>query len=284
MRPVTTATLILRVAALLAQPVVMVAHPGIDEQLGRLAEQMEEDPSDATLHLRRGNLFRLAGNWEAALAEYEQAAWYDPRLDAVDLERGQLFLEAGRPVSAGPFLNRFLARHPTHPEALLARARTRVALGQTAAAAADFTRAIDSIPLATPEHYLEWARTLSAAGRHDAAIRGLDAGLVRLGQVSVLQRTAIDIEVKRGNYDEALNRVERLVTQSKHPEAWLAWRGDILILAGRTTEARRALWAALEALESRPPHRRSAKRIRELELHIHVTLDGLRDGPRASVD
>src|SRR5437870_950367 len=76
-------------------------------------------------------------HWPAALADYERAALLDPTLAAVDFARGKTLLHAGSPGQAKSALDRFLAKHPEHAEALATRARVLVILGERLAATAD---------------------------------------------------------------------------------------------------------------------------------------------------
>jgi tetratricopeptide (TPR) repeat protein len=139
------------------------AHGPLQEQIDALTAQIERDPS-ATAYLRRGELHRLHEDWDAALADYQRAAALMPADDSVDFLRGRALLEAGKPAEAMLALDRYLARHPDHVEALVTQARTLRALGHYRAAAAEYTRAIERLPRPDPDHYLERAR-IEAADR-----------------------------------------------------------------------------------------------------------------------
>ena len=44
-------------------------HPGIDEQITDLTELIANEPENATLFLRRGELHRIHRNWDKATAD-----------------------------------------------------------------------------------------------------------------------------------------------------------------------------------------------------------------------
>src|SRR5206468_12433739 len=119
-----------------------VAHGPIHEQIDAVTKQIQADPHNATLYLKRGELRRVHQEWDLALADYDRAAELNPKLDQIDLSRGKLFLASDRPEQAKACLDRFLAKYPDHPDALTTRARVLVNLRQRLAAAGDFTRAI----------------------------------------------------------------------------------------------------------------------------------------------
>ena len=97
----------------------VLAHPGIDEQIADVTARIAEDPKDAGLYLKRGELHRIHLDWAAAEADYLRARGLDPGLDAVDLGLGTLRLDAGKPAEALEALDRFLEQRPDHvPERL----------------------------------------------------------------------------------------------------------------------------------------------------------------------
>ncbi len=220
-RLLATAAVCLAVAAGGSPPAS--AHADPDEQIADLGGRIAKDPKDATLYLRRGELHRHLREWGAALADYHRARKLDHGLAAVDLCIGALMLDSGRPRRSMRYLDRFLAGHPDNVEALVTRARARVKLGEPVAASRDFTSAIDShrgADLPRPEHYLERAEALTAAGAShlDEAIQGLDEGLERLGQPVTLQILAIDLETRRGSLEAAEARRRHLDAQRDLPQ------------------------------------------------------------------
>lgn len=259
-----------------ARPVF--AHGASDRQIQELSVRIEREPGNAALHLRRGELHRAERNWPAALADYESARKLAPGLAAVDLGQARMHLDAGQPEQARRWADRFLARQSDHVQALVTRARALTRLGERLRAVADFTRAIDREPQRPlPDYYLERARILAeAGGRHlDAALRGLDAGIARLGPIITLESAAIELELRAERYDGALRRVDAVVSRWPRKELWLVKRGDILEEAGRLSEARQAFAAARQALESLPSHRRKARFLSEHEAHIDAALTRL---------
>lgn len=253
----------------------VAAHGPIHEQIALLTARIQEDPQNATLYLRRGELHGLHEDWDAALADYDRAAQLSPPLAAVDLARGKTLLRAGRFRPAKEALDRFLTGRPHHPDALLARARVLSELSESRAAARDYGRAIagwEQLGQPKPEYYLEWARALTALGEDGQALRALDAGIEELGSIVSLQLPAIEIELTRGQYDAALTRLSTVASRSPSAAPWLARRGKILERAGRPAEARAVYEEALAGLEQFP----RTRRLTELESEVRAALARLR--------
>jgi len=254
------------------------AHQDIEEQIADVTRRIATDSDDARLYLRRGELHRIHEDWPAALADYDRARRLDTELDIVDFCVGRVQLEAGEPRSALRSLDRFLARKPRHPEALLLRGRAHARLGQWRAAATDYDRAISrSVEHGyrpAPETFIERAKVLKSAGpeHHARALGGLEEGIDLLGGPVVLELAALEMERILGRTDDALARLDRLAAGAVRPEPWLVQRGEILETAGRLTEARQAYGLALDALETLPVHRRNVTAMIRWERHAREAV------------
>jgi tetratricopeptide (TPR) repeat protein len=250
----------------------VLGHGAVQAQIDAATAAIARAPSDARLYLRRGELHRVHEDWDGALADFDRAATLAPGDDTIDFLRGRTLEQAGRAAPARIALDRYLAQHPDHADALLARARALRALGEYPAAASDFTRAIDLIARPDPDVFLERAHVEIARGDADGALAGIDAGIAGVGSIASLQSFAIEIELQRGRVDEALARLERVAVQSPRKESWLARRGDILAGAGREPEARAAYAAALAAIEALPRSARRTAAMVSLEKHVRAAL------------
>lgn len=255
----------------LLSPVVH-AHEGLHEQIVAVTAKIKRDPKKASLYLQRGELHRLHHDWARATADYDRAARLQPSLIIVDLARGKMLFESRRLQQAKFVLDRFLRQQPDHVEGFITRARVLVRIGAHAQAARDFTQAMTLAPAPEPELYLERAQVLADGRYIDEALRGLDEGIGRLGPIVTLQLLAIDLELRRKNYDAALTRLDVIAAQSERKEMWLVRRAEILRNAGRIEEARATFKAALAAIESLPPDRRQNRTVTALELRARSGL------------
>lgn len=256
----------------LALPIA--AHEGLHEQIAEATSQIKREPKNASLYLKRGELYRLHREWNAALADYRRAEQLNPRLEEVKFARARMYYDAGKPEKAIGQLDRFLTAHPDHVDALVTRARVLVKLGQRIAAAKDYSVAIAQLAKPKPEYYIERAQALRDEGsRHsDEALSGIDEGIKKLGPIVTLQLFAIELELAGKRYDAALSRLEQIAAQSPRKESWLARRGQILLAAGRPNEAHQAFGEALSAIESLPPHHRRTKATLELESRVRAAI------------
>jgi len=243
-------------------------------------QEIEKDPTNAELYLRRGELYRLHQQHDPAKADIDTAETFAPGLPAIDLSRARLLLDTSWPLSARAHLDRFLGVISNHTEAFTLRSRAWTRLGQPLFAAVDLNRAIAVTPEGAPDLYIERAHALAAAGSDhlETALQGLDEGMKRMGPLVTLQLTAIDLELRRKNHDAALDRVDAVMQRLPRKESWLARKGEILLQAGRPEEAKKSYEAALAALNTLPPVRRNVPAVRDLERRIRLEIDHLSSG------
>lgn len=248
------------------------AHEDLELQIAGVTREIEREPRNAELYLRRGELHRFHEDWPKAEADYRRVEELDAGLTAVDLARGRMLLASGHPERAKEALDRFISRRSSHPEGWLERGRALIKMGRRREGAADFTRGMELAPVLLPEHFVERAEALAAAGDREAALRGLDEGIRKLGPLVSLELPAIDLDLALGRTDAALARIEALSKQTPRKEPWLARRGEILLQAGRAAEAREAFQAALAAIEALPAARRKARATADLEARVRAAL------------
>jgi predicted Zn-dependent protease len=250
-----------------------LAHEGLHEQIVAVSAKIHRDPKNASLYLQRGELYRLHRDWTRAAADYDRASRLRPDLTIIDLARGKMLYESGRFQRARFILNRFLRQQPGHYEGLLTRARVLARIGLHHNSITDFNEALAKSTVPDPDLYIERAHvTAEDEEQIDEALNSLDEGIKRLGPLVTLQLTAIDLELRRHNYDSALTRLDQITSQSERKEAWLVRRGEVLKLAGREEEARAAFNAALVAIESLPPERRQSRTVTMLQLRARSAL------------
>jgi predicted Zn-dependent protease len=269
----------LRLFFLVACPAIHVsawAHGPIHEQIEEVTRHIQREPRNAELYLKRAELYRIHREWDSASSDYQKARNLDPKLETVDFLAGRMLLESEKFEQARILLDRYLSKHPDEPEPLLVRARVKAALGKNRESAEDYTRAIARYPEPRPDHYIERARALAAAGDRgvEEAIAGLDEGIQKLGPTITLELLAIDLQVKVKRYDAALSRLDSILARSPRKETWLVRKAEILAQAGRKQEAREEFARALSALESLPPQYRSTRAMAELEKRCKTAIAG----------
>ena len=104
---------------------------------------------------------------------------------------------------------------------------------------------------------MEWAQVLITEGRTNDALRA-GYGHQKLGVLPPLQTLALDLEVGRRNYPQALKRLETLHARAMRKEGWQARRA---IFSGPWggTRKKTSYAAALVTIKALPPRINKAR-------------------------
>ena len=269
-RPIALLYALCQIALILSAPPEAHSHPSADTRLRAVDRQLSETPS-ANLYVERGKANLQAGRWQEALGDADRALTLHPGLIDALLLRAEVRYTAGEVDQALTAVDALLAAQPQSAAGHHLRARVLRELGRLAEAEIEYDSFIDGERQALPDHYIERADVQAAAGRLDAAVSGIDAGLTRLGMIATLQLKAVDLEVRRGNFNGAVGRLDRLLERSPRQVFWLVRRAEVLAAAGNVDESRATFESARALLPS--PTRVGA--LRELQERIDVGLSSL---------
>ena len=241
------------------------AHADIHERLEQTSQLIAKTPQNPSLYIRRAFLYAEHDEWEKALADLDRAAAHSGHPDEVAFDRASILHrwyrhDGGkeRLEAALRQVQRFLARHPDHADALLLRARLQRTLGQSEAALEDYARAIALTPHPRMDLFMEQAELLRQTGRSEQALDMLDKARIRLGTAPLpLIRMAVGIAEELGRPREALvwqNRLPKMLARLPNERLH---RGDLLWAGGRKKEARQEWCRARSELDAMPKSRRA---------------------------
>ncbi len=240
------------------------AHDEPSALISHCTEHIQARPGDGNLYLQRGELYRAAGQWAAAEADYRTAAGLGSEPARVALCQAALALDRGHPEAALELLT------TDDSEACLLRGRALRELGRPREAADSLGQALAGNPRPRPEDYLELSAVVAGQSVTEA-LDVVDEGIQRLGPAVSLVLAAVEFEVGLGRFDAALARLDAAPLWRDSADG-LTRRGGILLLAGRELEAQVSFTAALDRLASLPPERRAAPANAALATVLHAHL------------
>jgi tetratricopeptide (TPR) repeat protein len=244
----------------------------LDEIIDAVSAALEKQPGDHELWLRRADLRRLQGEWEAAAEDIAAARGAGALPGTLALARAQLAVSRADWETAARELPVLARELPENAEGWRLAANVETARGRHTAAAAAWSAVVAKAETPWPDDFISLARERRAFGADDEAIGALDAGLHQLGEASALLEEAVEIEAALHRWDAALARIGRLVAGAGNPARWLARRGDLEEQASRPAQARASRREALAAIESLPPARRNTPVMSALAEKLHAQL------------
>jgi len=248
-------------------PVLAWSHAGDERGLQRLQQLIEQRPQQQSHYIKRGALYTRAGHFQLALADFERAQTLGP-IAAVSFELGLYYFRRQQMSDAAEQFDLHLAHYDNDAAALEFRIKTARALGQQPLAQDLFETLVTQSPYSNPGHYLAAANAeiKGEAGLARALVL-IDRGIARFGPVPQLQQFAIELELRRGDYQQAISRHQTLATATGHSPHWLAKQAQLLAGDQRTEEAAKLVRRAQMALSTQtntPARARLNKQLAEL--------------------
>lgn len=230
--------------AMVLRASISLAHPGVHHDIERVSEALQKQPNRVELLSERGVYYRIAGDFEASLADFDAVARLDPSNLDVAAHRGMTLAAMGRNADAERELTRFIDGGRASGSVFAERAFVRVKLGRVEGAIADFTASLSINP--DVELFIERSRLEESLGQLDQAVRGVREGLAALGGAVVLRDRLINLEILRKNYDSALQAIDDQLAVTPVKTEWLLRRAQILSVAGKAADAERDRLRALD--------------------------------------
>lgn len=229
-----------------------------------LTARIEAHGPSAPLYLERGELHRLSGNWVAALSDFRRAEAQDPDRYGVALAFVSLFAEQRNWRVAAEYVRTHLQGFPGDMLGRQLNAEILVGQKRYSAASSEYRFVIENTKEPGPDLYLARARAAVLGDDSTGALKCLDAGIHRLGQVPALQLMAIELNRKHGEFDFAIARVHELAVRAGRKESWLVLQGEIELEAVRPVEARRSLLMAQQAIATLSVTKQSSRSVAAL--------------------
>ncbi|CAA0100910.1 Beta-barrel assembly-enhancing protease [Halioglobus japonicus] len=228
------------------------ADAGVSERIQALSRQIEQNPKNPVPRLQRALAYMEDNQPEQALADVR---WVESRGDPADAAyiHGVILFRQKHYTQARPYFDRYLREFPTQGSALGYRARLLRDIGENQLALVDYETLISVNDTLDPGYYLSAARLMADQPQRgvDDALALLDRRIAERGQVTSLQRYAIDLERQRGNYQAAIERMALLDEKLRATPQWQVDVAELLLLAGRNDEALLYLDVAQEQLLAR---------------------------------
>jgi len=228
-----------------------MSHPGASSAIDHYNHEIERQPRDQSLYIRRGIAYSSDGQYDKALADFKQAEQLGPPI-MVGFDLGVLFYRRGELDLAKAQFDTYLDTFPDHAACLEYRARLLRDMGDPKGSVTDFQRVFELQQRPNPGHYISVADMLEANGPEGViqALAILDGGNAKLGVTPQLQKRAIRLELQRGRPDLAIERLDALKPMLGHSPEWKVEMAELQLQSGEEEAASQLLKEATEQLDS----------------------------------
>ena len=223
----------------------VAAHPGLDPDIDEITHELEKNPENVDLLIKRGRLYRSNGELSDSLDDLDRAEELAPENRRIILERGFTLSAMGHDRDAEVALDQYLeqATGRTRLDALAERAHIHARTGQADLAIADFTSAISMHPAMAL--YLARGELQESLGHLEDAASGYHEGLSRLGNAVLLKKGLIRVETKRKRYAAVLALIDEELDRASVKTEWHLRRAEVLAALGKDQAAQSAHEQAL---------------------------------------
>lgn len=179
----------------------LYAHADLQLQIEQLTEQISHEPNNTQLLLKRGDLYRRHGDWDAGRSDFEKVRRLQPDHPVIDWFDGRLFVASGQYREGDILLTRYLLSSPDHSGAYRMRAVARGNLHQPLLAAADYQSAINHSKRPSPSLFRALVLSYVKGGTEyaDAALSATDEGLSRFPNEVSLLGLGVDLSLSQSD-------------------------------------------------------------------------------------
>ncbi len=198
------------------------SHPDLVLQIESFDLQLESDPANVELLIKRGDLYRRHGNYAAAANDFAKVKKFDPYNALLDFYVGRLLFDSGDAAAADIHFEKYLYTHPQHAKAWILRGEAAIVLRQPELAATYFALAIKATPSPSPALYRLQILSLIVLGEKKwvEASQVVDQGLEHFGFEVSLIGLGTDIALAGNQVDLAGQYLERVPPSLRKLSQW----------------------------------------------------------------
>ncbi len=250
-------------------------HGTYHSLIHRIDSELKAEPGNGTLWYKRAILNFEHQNWLKTLADLEKAEQLSPKQFPTGWIKGQVLYSQNKLQEGRVELDQFLANQPTHPGALVSRARLLLRRNDPSAALNDFRSALRHSLNPQPDLFQEVAVALHDANLTDEAIQILKFGLNKLGPIPSLQLKILEIELAAARHDSAFKNLDDFQKSASRPETWMMKRALIFSQLGRNDESRTAWQSLQQHISNLPEHERQSHAMNTISIQAKKALTSL---------
>lgn len=236
---------------LLTQPLLCHGHATADAHMEDISHQIEHQPQDQMLHLKRAMVYLKQGDPAASWKDLEKAKQLGPHKNLWRFI-GHYYNATNKPILALKNFNKHLELEPMDFSVIETRAELFSKQGDLQNAIKDYEFIINNNSQIQPGYYLIVADLLLKTSKDNRAkaTEFIQRGAEKLNYPVQLVRRLIDAALEEKSYKTALRYNEKLIEKSGDAPHLLAEKAQYLALLNRTTEAQANYRKALNQLKT----------------------------------
>ena len=232
-----------------------LAHPGGHERIKLLSQQIEKNPQNADLLIKRAlEALEEHRSYEAAEADLNAAK----PLISNEKTGSQYHYVMGlfhhfqkRYQEADSHFKSCLQLQPSNPLCRRKMAESASAQNNLSRATSIYTDLLRTSPSVEADDYFQLVQMLVETGQHDQALTYIAQAQKKFGFLPHFEKLAVTIEQSRGNFSNAFKHHNKLKPYFGKTPQWQYKQGMLFLESGDATQAKTMLDEALTTLNRR---------------------------------
>lgn len=253
------------------------AHGLANDRIADISHQIEHQPKDAILYLKRGRVALDSAHWKDALRDFEKAEQLNENLFDAIYWQGYAKLKQGYTQSASEQLIRYLKKSPTSPSGHQYLAQAYVLLGKYSDAANHYDLAIQYNVNAQPQVYVERVQALNKITPPPSKriAKGIQDGIDILGPQINLLELMVETYAQAKQYKSAILWHTRYPQSLRNTPSWMLKHGQLYEWDDQVTEA--LLWysKSIQSIALFTPAKQALPAYQNLKNHAQLRSTAL---------
>ena len=258
----------------------VAAHDDLHAQIKKVSKQIEKNPNDPTLYIKRGDLYHQHEEYKRALLDFERARALGHDSDQLTILFAKSYFKAQKHAIALRELEQLLTGNQNHVVANRLAGYIYEDLGELPQAISHLERALKNSQKRIPQYYTELAHLhllINAASSFDAAVDALQNGIDDLGELIVFLDELMAMHRAKKDYLGAIQWQDRVVTISKRKEIPLYVRAELHYLNGNWDSALTDLTEARKAIDKLPRRLSRSSEVQKISNGINMLRYEIQD-------
>ena len=231
------------------------AHGDLDARIKKITKQIEKDPSNPDLYIKRGELYFQHEEYKNSIVDYEHANALGVSSIALDILFAQSYDKAGKYPIALDYLENVLKQEPDQVVSNRLKGNILVDQQHYLAGAKSLEHALQYSIKKLPEHYVGLAtayRAVESDESNQKAIQTMLAGVKELGDLPVFLNHLVSLYQEKGDYENAIKTQSKIIAISKRKEIPYLSRAKLYRLSNNISAAKDDLIFARKSINSLP--------------------------------
>lgn len=218
----------------------MVSHGDIHKRIIEVTKEIKVSPDSAYLYVKRGKFYFQHKSYKKSIDDLQKSK----TLGYQSVEQKLLFAKGYNSLKAYekalPYCDEILSNNPKNVRAIKVKAQAYLGQGDFYAAALDFENVINYSNKSFPENYIDASHAWELLDNDEGYKKGtiiIHKGIENLGHLISLYSRLIELAVKQGDYNSAIESQLLILNLSPRKETAYYKLSELYCLNGNAKKA-----------------------------------------------